>query len=182
MSDPSDPTDPYAWPSYGDDVEAAPEDVTLPLVAPAPPAPDLVAPAPPPPPSPASFAAPASYSAPAPPADGGYTIAPQYLGGGETNGIAVTSMVMGILGLVSLVLTPIIGFSIVGVIFSPLAIGFGLWGRGQIDRSPGVYGNRTMATVGFWLGLVGTVLAVLLVLVVIAFIGFLLAIFSDTGA
>lgn len=214
MSNASDPTDPYAWPSYGDlgGSGATPEDDTMPIGMPslptlteptataaAPPAaptqqlPPLVPPAVPPAPTaglvapvapstPNAYAAPASYSAPAPVAVGGYGIAPQYLSGGSaSNGVAVTSLVMGILGLVSLVLVPVIGISIVGTVCSPLAIGFGLWGRSQIDKSPAVYGNRGMATAGFWLGVVGTVLAVLAVILVVAAIGLIVLIFSEAG-
>ena len=52
---------------------------------------------------------------------------------------------------------------IVGILFCPivlsvLAIVFGTQAKGQIDRNPGLYTNRSQARAGFILGIVGLAL------------------------
>jgi hypothetical protein len=71
-----------------------------------------------------------------------------------TNGLAVTSMVLGILGVVGLIW-----------IISPiLALVFGYVAKGQIDRAGGAQEGRGMAIAGIVLGWVGLVLGIAMLL------------------
>lgn len=83
-----------------------------------------------------------------PPAPYGYGPPPQP----QTNGLAVTSMILGILGLV--------GLFIIGPI---LALVFGYISKGQIDASNGWQGGRGFAITGIILGYVGIALTILFV-------------------
>ncbi|HEX2031651.1 MAG TPA: DUF4190 domain-containing protein [Actinomycetota bacterium] len=65
---------------------------------------------------------------------------------GKTNGFAIASLVLGIVG--------ILGLWLIGPI---LALVFGYMGKGQIDRSGGVEQGRGMAIAGIVLGWVGIV-------------------------
>ena len=75
----------------------------------------------------------------------------------RTNGMAITSLVSGILGL-----TLCIG---IGSVF---ALIFGYIARGQIKRSQGVEGGSGMAMTGIVLGWIGTILSILFVGLLIA--------------
>jgi hypothetical protein len=77
----------------------------------------------------------------------------------RTNGLAVASLVLGIL-------------SLCYGITSPLALIFGYRGKRQIDQSGGTQGGRGMAIAGIVLGWIGAVFLVLLiVLIAVAFLG-----------
>jgi len=105
----------------------------------------LTQPPPPPPPPP-------SYAAPQP----GY----QYGTGapaGATNGMAVASLVLGILTIVTC------------GIGSILAVIFGYVGKGQIDRSGGTQSGRGLAIAGIVLGWVG--IGIIIVIILLAIIG-----------
>jgi hypothetical protein len=87
---------------------------------------------------------------PTPPAPGG-TPVPSY-GRAPTNGMAVASMVLGILGMVGMIW-----------IISPiLALVFGYISKGQIDRSGGSQEGRGFAIAGIVLGWVGIVFGILM--------------------
>jgi hypothetical protein len=87
---------------------------------------------------------------PTPPAPGAAP-APPY-GRPATNGMAVASMVLGILGMVGMIW-----------IISPiLALVFGYISKGQIDRSGGALEGRGYAIAGIVLGWVGIVFGILM--------------------
>jgi hypothetical protein len=65
---------------------------------------------------------------------------------------ATAAMVLGIIGLFC-----------VPLVFSVLALVFGILARNEIDRSGGMYRNRGMATAGIVLGIIGLALGVLFV-------------------
>ena len=90
-------------------------------------------------------------------------------------GMAVASMVIGI---VSLVLA--CGYGI-GLLGSPAAMIMGRVSMKRIDRSNGQIGGRGMAQTGFILGIIGTVLLVLgLILVVVLVVIYANGGFDDT--
>jgi hypothetical protein len=70
---------------------------------------------------------------------------------GATNGFAIASLVLGIVGLTSVPLIP-----------SVLALIFGYKGKRQIDRSGGAEQGRGLAVAGIILGWIGTVVLLLL--------------------
>lgn len=77
-----------------------------------------------------------------------------------TNGMAVASLVLGIVG--------VVGF--LGVLFiigSILALVFGYVARGQIDQARGTQTGRGMATAGVVLGWVGVGLTLLALLIAV---------------
>ena len=88
----------------------------------------------------------------------GYAVAP------PNEGMAVASMVIGI---VSLVLA--CGYGI-GLLGAPVALVLGRVSMKRIDASGGQLGGRGMAQAGFILGIVGTVLLVLVIIGVIVVI------------
>jgi hypothetical protein len=88
----------------------------------------------------------------------GYVTAPQ------NEGMAVASMVIGI---VSLVLA--CGYGI-GLLGAPVALVMGRVSMKRIDASGGQLGGRGMAQAGFILGIVGSVLLVLVIIGVIVVI------------
>ena len=85
---------------------------------------------------------------------GGY-LPPSYTPAPPNEGLAVASMVVGI---VSIVLS--CGYGI-GLLGSPVALVMGRVSMKRIDRSQGQLGGRGMAQAGFILGIIGTVLLVL---------------------
>jgi hypothetical protein len=88
---------------------------------------------------------------------------PAYAGGLiPTHPSATTSMVLGIIGLVSIVVCA--GFLL---IVSPVAWVMGAKAVREIDSSPGRYGGRDRAQAGKILGIIGSVLLVLGVLAII---------------
>jgi hypothetical protein len=78
--------------------------------------------------------------------------------GTQTNGLAVASLVLGILGVV--LFWTVWG----GVILGVLAIVFGAVGRGRANRGAP---NKGMATAGLVLGIVGLVGSILFVILVV---------------
>ncbi|HYI44090.1 MAG TPA: DUF4190 domain-containing protein [Actinomycetota bacterium] len=70
---------------------------------------------------------------------------------GATNGFAIASLVLGIVGLTGFPLIP-----------SVLALIFGYKGKRQIDRSGGAEQGRGLAVAGIVLGWIGTVFLILL--------------------
>lgn len=107
-----------------------------------------------------------------------YGVPAQYVGsyGAPTHPLAVTSLVLGILGLVSLFLVPLLIVTIVGVVCSPIAIWLGIWARRQIRADPRRYAGDGVALGGLVTGIVGTVLG----LVAVALIAALIALFASS--
>lgn len=122
--------------------------------------------------------APTQAPYPAPPAP--YQVAPQYLvhHGVPNHPLATTSLVLGIVGLVGLVLTPLLYITFFGVLCSPFAIWLGARARRQIRANPQVHGGEGLATAGFITGIIGVVLGVVGLLLIVAFVVFLVAIFA----
>ena len=120
-----------------------------------------------PPPPPGGGGSYPSY--PTEPSGGGYGQPPynqpQYGGqpgggGNQTNGLAITSLVTGILGL------PLLCCFWIGVLLSVAAIVTGFMGKKKADESGGRVGGRGMAVAGIILGVVGIVITVVLVILV----------------
>jgi len=88
------------------------------------------------------------------PYGGGY-LPPGYVAPPPNEGLAVASMVIGI---VAMVLS--CGYG-VGLLGSPVALVMGRVSMKRIDQSQGQLGGRGMAQAGFILGIIGTVLLVL---------------------
>jgi len=70
----------------------------------------------------------------------------------KANGLAVASMVIGIIGMV-MYLTFIL--AVIGAIACILALIFGMVSKGQIDQAAGTQGGRGFAITGIVLGWVG---------------------------
>jgi hypothetical protein len=112
---------------------------------------------PPPPPrqSPPSGPPPGPTPPPAPPAYGQQAGGYGYQSTPKTNGLAITSLVLGIAQ---------IFICIIGAI---LALVFGYISRRQIDESGGTQGGRGMAIAGIILGWVGIGLGIVYIVVII---------------
>lgn len=160
-SAPSPGFEPYQAPAYGD---VAPD-------APTQPAPHQPAPHQPAPHQPASYPPP-------------YQVAPQYVvhHGVPNHPLATTSLVLGIVGLVGLVLTPLLYISFFAVVCSPVAIWLGVKARRQIREHPQVHGGHGLATAGFVTGIIGVVLGVLGVVLVVAIIAIVVTALNNSGA
>ena len=72
-----------------------------------------------------------------------------------------TALTLGIISIVSLVLTPFCCITIVGVFCAPFAWVIGARATREIQQRPGVYGNLGSAQAGMWMGIVMTFLSVL---------------------
>ncbi|WP_328991925.1 DUF4190 domain-containing protein [Kribbella sp. NBC_01245] len=70
----------------------------------------------------------------------------------QDNRTATVALVLGIVGLMMGVL-----------VVAPFAWIYGRKARNEIDSLPGVYKNRSVATAGYWFGIIGTVLLVVVV-------------------
>jgi hypothetical protein len=81
---------------------------------------------------------------------------------------ATTALVLGIVSIVSLLLTPFCCITIPGILCAPFAWGVGAKARREIARTPGVYGNLSAAVTGMWMGIVMTFVGVV---VIVAFVG-----------
>jgi hypothetical protein len=88
---------------------------------------------------------------------------------------ATTSMVLGIVSVVSLLLTPFCCITIPGVFCAPFAWVIGAKAKREIEAQPGVYGNVAAAQTGMWMGIVMSILGFLT-------IGGLIALFAWLGA
>jgi hypothetical protein len=93
------------------------------------------------------------------PPPGGYDQSGGGSSGSQNNGLAITSLVLGILGLIG-------GCFCFGGILSPIALVTGMMGRKKADASGGRMGGKGMAMAGIILGIIGT----LILLAWIAFI------------
>jgi hypothetical protein len=103
---------------------------------------------------------------PGTPPGGGWAGEPyQPQGKGETNGLAITSLVLGIAGFF---VTFLCG---VGIIAWILALVFGYRAKSQIDETGGQQQGRGMAVAGIVLGWIGTglfALGILILIIVVA--------------
>lgn len=86
------------------------------------------------------------------------------------SGMAITSLVMGILGWTAL---PLLG-SLIAVVTGHLAIG-------QVRREPYRYGGKGMAIAGLILGYAAVVLAALAAIIAVAVVAFFAAVISQHG-
>lgn len=167
---------PYDAPAYGD-VSAEEPTRAAPYVPPTPFAP----PAPPAPPAAGTPAAWAPYPT-TPQGAPAYQLAPQYAAfGAPTHPQATTSLVLGIVGLVGILGTPFVLFTILAVGCSPFAIWLGVRARREIRANPQAYGGDGVALGGIITGIIGVVLGVLAVIAVVAVIGLFVAIFSASA-
>jgi hypothetical protein len=82
----------------------------------------------------------------------------------QNDGMAVASMVIGIVSLVLMC-----GYGI-GLLGSPAALIMGRISMKRIDRSEGRLGGRGFAQAGFILGIIGTILLVLAIIAVVILI------------
>lgn len=82
---------------------------------------------------------------------------------------ATTSLTLGIISVVSVVTAMFCCLTLPGVLCAPFAWATGAKAKREIDRSPGVYGNRGAAQTGMVMGMVCTLLAVPFILLVVAF-------------
>lgn len=110
-----------------------------------------------------------------------YQMAPQYLGnpGAPTHPLAVTSLVLGVVGLVSVLLTPFLIVTFVGAICSPFAIWLGVRARREIRAQPLAYSGEGVATSGFVTGIVGLVLGIIGLVLIVIFFAFLAAVIGS---
>ena len=118
-----------------------------------------------------------------PPGAAPFQVAPQYVANpaAPTHPMAITSLVLGIVGIVSILLTPVLLITIVGGVCSPIAIWLGVWAKRQIRSEPHLRGGEGIATAGFVTGIVGLALGLIALLIVLAFVVFLVAIFGSAG-
>ena len=167
---PSPPTPPYDPPS-------GPGTVPPPQNPYSNPDPDQSRPSPyggqPSPPPPNPYPAPNEYAAPQNPYGAPYH--PAYAGGGlPDHPSATTAMVLGIIGLVSIVLC-----GGILLILSPFAWAMGAKAVREIDASPGRYAGRDKAQGGKIMGIIGSVILALGVLAIIAFVVLVVAVGSS---
>jgi hypothetical protein len=104
-------------------------------------------PPPPPPPPPGGFV-------PPPPMPGGYPPAGAGSAGPRTDGLAIASLIAGILSLPC-------SFICLGVILGPTAAIMGFISRQRISSSGGSVGGGGMALAGLILGVIGFILSVI---------------------
>jgi hypothetical protein len=74
---------------------------------------------------------------------------------------ATTALVLGIVSIVSLLLTPFCCITLPGIFCAPFAWWVGAKAKREIERTPGLYGNLSAAVTGMWMGIVMTFLDVL---------------------
>ena len=113
-----------------------------------------------------------------------YQVAPQFLTnpGAPTHPLAITSLVLGITGIVSVLLTPVLGVTVLGGLCSPFAIWLGARAKREIRDNPQTYGGEGLAVAGFVTGIVGLVLGVLALLVILAFVVFAVWFIAELGS
>jgi uncharacterized protein DUF4190 len=116
-------------------------------------------PPPPPPPPPGGGAMPPPPPPPPPPSGGyipppgGYAAAAAGYAAPRTDGLAIASLVIGILSLVCTV-------ACLGIVLGPTAAIMGFISRQRITSSGGALGGGTLALVGLILGIIGFVASV----------------------
>ncbi len=175
MSDPGDQDDtaPFTHRPYGGDGAGDNPSVSPSGPAAQPSGPEYTAPLPPPPPS----AGPVPYGPAAPgPESWQAAWAPVYgapVAGSSDHKGATTSLVLGIVSVVSFLLSVFCCITIPGVLCAPFAWVMGAKARREIEAAPGTYGNLTSAVTGMWLGIVMTILGALAIAGLVALIAFI---------
>lgn len=111
-----------------------------------------------------SIASPSPWPAPRAPASAPSEVAQPVYPSRRTDGMAIASMVCGILGVIFFP----VGLS---VVLSIVAIVLGKQSRDRIHASDGALNGHQFANAGFILGIVGLVLGVLAIIVVLALFG-----------
>jgi hypothetical protein len=113
-----------------------------------------------------------------------YQIPPQYLANpaAPTHPLAITSLVLGIVGILGVIGTFVVGVTLIAGICSPFAIWLGLRSKREIRQNPQSYSGEGVAIGGFVTGIVGLVLGVLVLLAIVAFVAFIAVIFASAGA
>ncbi|WP_051217889.1 DUF4190 domain-containing protein [Nocardioides insulae] len=94
----------------------------------------------------------------------GYGAAPYGAVNPPSDSGATTSMILGIVGLASMVV--LCG---IGLVLSPFAMVMGLRAKRRIEQAAGQLGGQGQATAGFWTGLIGTIFLVLGVISLVVF-------------
>ena len=95
--------------------------------------------------------------------------------GSMSNQRATTALTLGIISIVSLLLTPFCCVTIVGVFCAPFAWVSGARAKREIERQPGVYSNASAAHTGMVMGIVTTFiggLAIIGFVALVAWIGY----------
>ena len=172
---PAAPTsfEPYSAPAYGevgaDETGGGPAPLSAPLSAPPIPA------------GPPATGGPGWSPYPVSPQGAPYQMAPQYLGaaGAPTHPLATTSLVLGLIGLFSLLLTPVLLVTFVGALCSPFAIWLGARARREIRANPLSYGGEGVAMGGFVTGIVGVVLGIIGLILIIILVAFFAALIGS---
>ncbi|WP_181407587.1 DUF4190 domain-containing protein [Nocardioides sambongensis] len=167
------------------DPRPASEDPTRPADAtgPVPPGP-AAAPAPPPHREQAPHPGASPYPAPFP-TPGGYPGAHPIGFPAPTPPVhssAVTALVLGIVSIVSVLATPLFGFTVVGALCAPFAVWLGQKARNEIRANPQAYSGEGLASAGFVTGIVGCVLGVLALLAIAAIVVFFVWIFAEAAS
>lgn len=170
-SAPTEGFSPYQAPAYGD---IAPDAPTLF----GPPSGGAATPAPPSPYQPSPYP---SAGGPSPVGPAPYQMAQQYAYNpvAPSHPLAITSLVLGIIGIAGIVLTPVILVSFVTAFCSPFAIWLGARAKREIRANPQAFGGEGIATGGFITGIIGTVLAVIGLLLILLFVAFIAAIIGS---
>ena len=171
MSDPED-TVPFTHQPYGKDSGENP------FVSPSGPAaqpsgPGYVTAPPPPPQVPYGSPPPPQvpYGPPSPTTPYAYGWTPVYgapYPGSLTHKGGTTSLTLGIIAIVSLLLTPFCCLTLPGIFCAPFAWVTGAHAKRDIERQPGVYGNLGAARTGMWMGIVMTLLGALVIAAFVA--------------
>jgi hypothetical protein len=86
---------------------------------------------------------------------------------------ATTALVLGVISVVSLLGAFFCCLTLPGVLCAPFAWFTGAKAVREMDRAPGVFGNRTSAVTGMWLGIVMTVLGFLAVAAFVALVAWI---------
>jgi len=90
--------------------------------------------------------------------------------GSLTHKGATTSLVLGIISIISLLLTPFCCITIPGVLCAPFAWVTGARAKRAMELQPGAYGNLGAAQAGMWMGIVMTIVGALTILGLVALI------------
>jgi hypothetical protein len=77
------------------------------------------------------------------------------------------------LAIVSLV-TALIGFAFMPLIMSAIAVITGRIQLNRIKNNPEIYGGRTLALVGFWIGLIRGIFVLLITVLILGFYFFII--------
>lgn len=110
-----------------------------------------------------------------------YQIAPQYLvnPAAPTHPLAITSLVLGVVGLAGIIGTVFFGVTLIAGVCSPFAIWLGARSKRLIRQNPQSYGGEGVATAGLVTGIIGLVLGVLVLLAIVAVVALLVALFAS---